>query len=41
MMKNINFLLKSTTYQTDKLQVSLLFAYISWKKFCSHSFKAS
>ena len=24
-----------------KLQVTLLFAYISWKKFCWHTFKAS
>ena len=24
-----------------KLQVTLLFAYISWKKWCSHTFKAS
>ena len=26
---------------TGKLQVKLFFAYISWKKFCSHTFKVS
>ena len=26
---------------TGKLQVTLIFAYISWKKFCSHTLKAS
>ena len=26
--------------ETGKLQVTLFFAYISWKKICSHTFKA-